>query len=101
MGVSEQEELWLKLPTFSSGDSNTSRIVILNISGTKTEDPGPGKKSGNADTSPFTLGEGLPPVPAKLVSKIRQVEYVDVAKLLQDSMELEHDETPVTHPPIP
>ena len=64
--------------------------MILNTSGTKTADLGPGKKPDNADTSPFTLGKGLPPVPSKLVNKICQGEYVDMAELLRDSMELEH-----------
>ena len=39
--------------------------------------------------SSFPLGEGLPPIPAKLVAKIQKGDYVDMAKLLQDNMEAE------------
>ena len=46
--------------------------------------------SGNTDApAPFTLGEGLPPVPGKLVQKIQRGDYVDMAELLRDDMELE------------
>jgi hypothetical protein len=46
--------------------------------------------SGNTDApASFTLGEGLPPVPGKLVQKIQRGDYVDMAELLRDNMELE------------
>ena len=38
-------------------------------------------------TQPFILSEGLPPVPAKLVSKIWKGEFVDMAELLCDNLE--------------
>ena len=38
---------------------------------------------------PFILGEGLPPVPAKLVAKICRGEFVDMAELLRDNIEAE------------
>ena len=38
---------------------------------------------------PFTLGEGLPPIPAKLFGKIYKGEFVDIAELLHDNMEAE------------
>ena len=37
----------------------------------------------------FILGEGLPPVPAKLVGKICRGEFVDMAELLRDNIEAE------------
>ena len=90
----------LKLPTFSGGDSNASKSATTansgDTSGSKTASPAnpagnqaTTKKATSGDTSPFTLGEGLPPVPAKLASKIRRGEYVDMAELLRDNMELE------------
>ena len=38
---------------------------------------------------PFIIGEGVPAVPAKLVSKIKRGEYVDMAELLKDNIEME------------
>ena len=40
-------------------------------------------------TTYFLLGEGLPPIPAKLVVKIQKGDFVDMAKLLQDNIEAE------------
>lgn len=37
----------------------------------------------------FTLGEGLPPVPAKLVSHIQKGEFIDMAELLRDNIKAE------------
>ncbi len=37
---------------------------------------------------PFILSEGLPHVPPKLVKKIQKGDYVDMAELLRDNMEL-------------
>ena len=42
-----------------------------------------------AEMLPFVLSETLPIVPAKLVKNILKGEYVDMAKLLKDSMEAE------------
>ena len=36
---------------------------------------------------PFLLSEGLPPVPAKLVTRIQKGEFIDMAELLQDNLE--------------
>ena len=36
----------------------------------------------------FLLGEGLPPIPAKLVAKIQKCDFVDI-ELLRDNMEAE------------
>ena len=38
---------------------------------------------------PFILGEGLPPVAAKLVVKIQRGDFVDMAELMRDNMEAE------------
>ena len=44
--------------------------------------------SAAAKTVPsFLLGEGLPPIPAKLVSKIQKGDFVDMAELLRDNIE--------------
>ena len=36
---------------------------------------------------PFVLGEGIPPVPAKVVAQIWKGEYIDMADLLRDNLE--------------
>lgn len=84
----------LKLPTFSGGDPKpTATANSGDAGGSKAATPvgnqATTKKATSSDTLPFTLGEGLPPVPAKLASKIRRGEYVDMAELLRDNMELE------------
>ena len=45
--------------------------------------------SEEAETGPFVLGEALTVVPARLVKKIQRGEYVDMAELLKDNMEVE------------
>ena len=50
--------------------------------------PGSGKGSQVSDP-PFVVGEGLAPVPAKLVTKILRGEYVDMSELLRDNTEAE------------
>ena len=75
----------LRLPTFGESGDPTPPPPLTK----PTSEVESGKKAGDAEASPFTLGEGLPPVPAKLVSKIRKGEYVDMAELLRDNMELE------------
>ena len=37
---------------------------------------------------PFLLGDGLAPAPAKLVEKIQRLEFVDMADLLRDNLEV-------------
>lgn len=37
----------------------------------------------------FSMGDGLPPVPAKVVEKILSGQFVDMAELLRDNMEVE------------
>ena len=37
----------------------------------------------------FSMGDGLPPVPAKVVDKILSGQFVDMTELLRDNMEVE------------
>ena len=39
------------------------------------------------------LGESLPSVPAKLVARVRKGEYVDMADLLRDNIEVDRRRT--------
>ena len=48
-----------------------------------------GEKSNSSEIGAFVLGEGLPPVPAKLVAKILKGEFIDMAELLRDDIEAE------------
>ena len=87
----------LKLPTFSSSDSNTSKTATLNTSGAKTADPA---KASNADTSPFTLGEGL-----LLCQPSWSIRYVGEStstwqNYCKTIWSWSADETPAMHPPI-
>ena len=41
----------------------------------------------------FVLGESLPSVPAKLVARVRKGEYVDMADLLRDNIEVDRRRT--------
>ena len=54
---------------------------------TKGNDGEPPRKK--EKVSPFVLGEGIPPVPSCLVSRIWDDEYVDMAELLRDNFEAE------------
>lgn len=47
------------------------------------------KEGSGSSPGVFILSEGLPPVPAKLVTKIQRGDYVDMAELLRDNMEME------------
>jgi len=49
----------------------------------------PHKASNLGDSLPFILSEALPVVPPKLVKRIVKGEYVDMAELLNDNMEVE------------
>lgn len=85
----------LDLPVFAP-DGGVSQKVNQG-SGSEADPPTP------ADTNPaeavgsegekqigsFILGECLPPVPQKLVAKIQKGDYVEMAELLRDNMELQ------------
>ena len=65
------------------GNSATSGGNVLSFTAA-----GNGPSSSQADESlPFLLGEGLAPVPARLVAMILKGDYVDMAKLLRDNLE--------------
>ena len=49
-----------------------------------------GDKPAEAKAEPFTRGEGLPVLPAKVVAKILRGEYVNMADLLQDNIALDN-----------
>ena len=51
-------------------------------------DSGPKKSSGESVPSGFSLGHGFPLIPGKLVAKITKWEYVSMADLLPDNLEL-------------
>ena len=53
------------------------------------------------DPPPFTLGEGLPPVPSKLVAKIHKGDFVDMAELLRDNIEAERRYSWASNPDTP
>ena len=60
-------------------------------SGRRARDPyqPEGREAAPPPTVPFVLSEALPVVPARLVRKIGQGEFVDMSELLKDNMELE------------
>jgi len=49
-----------------------------------------GDKPAEAKAEPFTLGEGLPMLLAKVVAKILRGEYVEMVELLQDNIALDN-----------
>lgn len=51
--------------------------------------PPGGSGSDGQDGGPFILSEALPVIPGKLVKKILKGEFVEMAELLKDNMELE------------
>ena len=46
-------------------------------------------KETESKAAPFVLGEGIPPVPARVVARIWKREYIDMADLLRDNLEAE------------
>ena len=68
-----------------------SLLAHVAIAGTdpgKSGDPPGASPKSPADTTPFSVGAGLPPVPKKLVTRIQTGEYVDMAELLPDRIGL-------------
>ena len=88
----------LNLPTVEvGGEANGGAVPkgggLPTPTGAITDKP-PSSKPPSSDSSsqedatqPFILSEGLPPDPAKLVSKIWKGEFVDMAELLRDNLE--------------
>ena len=54
-----------------------------------TTQSGEGPSAKHATNKPFILSEGLPPVPFKLTEKILRGEFVDMAELLRDNLEVQ------------
>ena len=79
-----EEVASLRLPLIGTEQATSSEAVNHTSIGSDTANA---DKPG--DVTPFTLGEGLLPVPAKLVAKILKGDFVDMAKLLRDNMEAE------------
>ena len=85
-----EDVVGLGLPVFhaepggtGSAGPTTSAAMSMPESGGKADTPT------KCNISSFSLGEGLAPVPAKLVAKILKGDYVDMAELLRDNMEAE------------
>ena len=75
----------LRVPVFGGGDEDAGSEVT----DVSTLIPVGGAKEASVSSDPpFILSEGLPPVPHKLVKKIQKGDYVDMAELLRDNMEL-------------
>ena len=53
---------------------------------------------GEGAPNQYILGEGLPPIPAKLVAKIQRGDYVDMAELLRDNMEMGRQQAATSTP---
>ena len=79
-------------PPAKGSDSTTQPV---NVSGGTTSPAGGGgtvlpSKSGLSSVAPFVLGRGMAPVPGNIVKKIQGLEFVDLAELLPDNLELLH-----------
>ena len=73
----------LQLPTF---DKSSPQVVSPSVDA--------GKDTGSESVQtpvmgPFILSENLPVVPARLVKRILKSDYIDMAELLKDNMEVE------------
>ena len=79
----------LSLPVFKVGEEATQAAEV----GKRPEEQEPPRsgetKGAGQECSPFVLSEALPVVPAKLVRRILKGEYVDMAELLSDNLEME------------
>ena len=72
----------LQLPAFANDHhANTSSMVGVVPRGDENMVP--------TATTPFILSEALPVVPPKLVKRIVRGDYIDIAEILSDNMELE------------
>ena len=86
----------LKLPKFGGH----SGVAAVPSSKDDKESSEVKSSTSGVTPAPFTLGE-LPAVPGRLVQKIQRGDFVDMAELLRDNMELEcrraAHETPVSN----
>ena len=77
------------------GESNSagaqgSSLAAQQVAGSsalRSHGPDPAMEDGKC--GPYVLGEGLPPLPARLVNRVWRGEFVDMADLLQDNLEAE------------
>ena len=76
---STREVASLRLPTF--GEERPPEETVEKEGGARPSG------SGTKSATPFILSESLPPIPAKLVTKIQNGEFVDMAELLRDNIE--------------
>ena len=76
----------LDLPVIPAADS-----VVPPVSGVLGPTSSEAAAGGDtpAEVQPFLFSQGFPPVPAKLAGKILRLEFVDMAELLQDNIEVE------------
>ncbi len=88
----------LGIPVIDKGKSPQGEGAVAKKAGTAASTPAvkdpatsesaPTTEKPGATTPPLVLGESLPAVPAKLVAKILKGEYVDMAELLKDNIEV-------------
>ena len=72
------------------GSGSTNGAVTKHVTGAVPSGKrGSTRKWGRGKAVPFVLGEGIPPVPARLVARIWRGEFVDMADLLWDNLEVE------------
>ena len=88
----------LGLPVFQEGmekskpsePEHPTRHTPSGVVGAETKSTQSDLKEGSGNSpGVFILSEGVPPVPAKLVTKIQQGDYVDMVELLRDNTEME------------
>lgn len=82
----------------TAGPTSSGPIIPPGVGGGASEQPcgeptsapaGVEPKEKESAGQPLNIGEGLSPVPAKLVAKILRGEFVDMAELLRDNIEMD------------
>jgi len=81
LGHSKETVKNLQMPGFTNDHAHTSNMVGVVSRGDENGMP--------IATTPFILSEALPVVPPKLVKRIVRGDYIDMAEMLSDNMELE------------
>ena len=86
----------LDLPLVDRGENpvlNTTESTA-GPAAAETSSSQPGEvKASTTPQQPFLLSNGLTPVPPKLVTKIQKLEFVDMAELLRDNLEMQRQVT--------
>ena len=75
-------------PNLHSGESERGPSAGTEPA-TPTPLPSTGKNAPGLPQQPFVLSEGLAPLPPKLMAKIQKLEFVDMAELLRDNLEVQ------------